>query len=392
MNTGDGYARTTSRYDVRGNQIETAWFDEHGEPTLLRKLGYSRQTVAYDAFGNKIELRMFGKDGEPVLCNDGFATMCWKYDDRGWMIGMSALGPDHEPVLHRLGMAHLSVRHDERGNVVEEAFFDTEGKPCLGEGGFFVRRARYDQFDNMVEASVFGMDGLPCLMKSGFASAVMSHDESGNLIEGHFFGLAGEPINSIEGYASAFADYDERGNCTTQRYFGADGKPAQRTNASCVDEKDLKGIFGDWRAHMLGALHAPEDMESIALGGFAAFEQRFDSRGNVTARWFVGTQGEPVEGPEGLARIEVDHGPLDLPLAIRGFRADGSPLPELRIDYTPCWDVDRLRFTTPDGVPWLNRQGYATMELLHDACYTHIETRYLDDAGNLVHVQSVDAG
>ncbi len=392
VNTADGYARATARHDARGNVIETAWFDPQGEPIFLKNYRYVRSTNAYDTFGNRIETRMFGKNGEPVLCVDHYATIRWKYDDRGQMIDMAAFGLDDEPVVHRIGTARIAVQYDNRGNTIEEACFGVDGNPGLCNDHFSIRRARYDQTDHEVEESVYGIDGKPCLHRRGFASVRKSYDDRGNVIEQCYFGLANEPVDTIEGYAAFAAEYDERGNCIAKRYRGADGKPALRTNSSCEDEEDLKGIFGIWRALMLGALYSPEDMERIARGGFAAFEQRFDPRGNVIARWFTGADGEPVEGPEGLARIEVEHDPLDQPLVIRGFRPDGSPLPELRIDYTPCWDVDRLRFTTADGAPWLNRQGYATMDLVHDACYTHIETRYLDEAGNLVHAQPADAG
>ncbi|OAD21788.1 hypothetical protein THIOM_002442 [Candidatus Thiomargarita nelsonii] len=64
LDATDGTHKTTGKYDERGNQIELAYFDAAGNPTL-HKDGYHKITVQYDASGNPTEVAFFDANGQP---------------------------------------------------------------------------------------------------------------------------------------------------------------------------------------------------------------------------------------------------------------------------------------------------------------------------------------
>ena len=69
----DGYAEMTANYDERGNQIETAFFDEEGKP-VRNNAGIARFEATYDERGNQIAGAKFDEGGKPVRDNDGIAS------------------------------------------------------------------------------------------------------------------------------------------------------------------------------------------------------------------------------------------------------------------------------------------------------------------------------
>ena len=80
----------------RGKEIERAYLDEAGKPTL-GKDGYARIARVLDPHSRPIEETYFDEAGKPTLSKSGYAKVAWTYD--------------------------------AAGNPVEEAYFDADGKP-----------------------------------------------------------------------------------------------------------------------------------------------------------------------------------------------------------------------------------------------------------------------
>lgn len=74
----DGYAVEKFTYDERGNEIGRAFFDETGEPVLL-KWRFSRYEVQYDDRGQLTEYRFFDSLGREVSQVDGHLSMEFFY-------------------------------------------------------------------------------------------------------------------------------------------------------------------------------------------------------------------------------------------------------------------------------------------------------------------------
>jgi YD repeat-containing protein len=53
-------------YDAKGNQVEEAYFNAEGKPTIRKDLGAARISWRYDDSGNQVEAALFGADGAPL--------------------------------------------------------------------------------------------------------------------------------------------------------------------------------------------------------------------------------------------------------------------------------------------------------------------------------------
>ncbi|MGE5388871.1 MAG: hypothetical protein ACM3NE_08280, partial [Hyphomicrobiales bacterium] len=63
---GLGAARVARAYDAQGNQVEVAYFNAEGKPTVAKDVGAARISWRYDATGRRVETAFYGADGAEV--------------------------------------------------------------------------------------------------------------------------------------------------------------------------------------------------------------------------------------------------------------------------------------------------------------------------------------
>lgn len=261
--TGDR-ARSTARYDVRGDLVETEHWGANGKPVIHHSC--ARVTNRYDGNGSVVETACFGVDGAPAL-RGNCARETRRYDERGDMVEEACFGVDGAEVPFagpprdgqsgagwERGRSRSTYRHDDFGRVIEERHFAPGGDPasfgecarmtyrygergyreeedCLGpdgtlawRGGCARKSLRHDARGNVVEEACLGPDGA-LSARSPIPRVTRTYDARGQMVEEAFFGPDDQPRPNTSGYARVTRKYDEGGNETETAWFGVDGEP-----------------------------------------------------------------------------------------------------------------------------------------------------------------------
>ena len=229
-----GYARFTTGYDDRGNEIEDAYFDEAGKPVRSTD-GFARLTTSYDARGNLIGAAYFDEQGKPVRSNNGFVRYTASYDERGNKTEVATFDEAGKPAQRKEGYARFTASYDEHANQIEGTYFDEAGKPVRSTDGYARFTASYDERGNQVEWACFGPGDEPAIDKSdGSHKVKSSYDESGNCTASEFYGVDGKPCLTKGGYARVTSNYDDFGHRLGQVEFDLTGN-------STVKKYDQRG-------------------------------------------------------------------------------------------------------------------------------------------------------
>ena len=128
MRHDDGYVKMTFAYDDRGYRIETAYFEEHGQPTLHTD-GYAVQRVKYNERGQLVETAHVGLDGSPVLRKQGYAKLRRTYNARGKVAQFAYFDTDDRLVQTVDGYATIKITYDDLGRETQREFLDVNGVP-----------------------------------------------------------------------------------------------------------------------------------------------------------------------------------------------------------------------------------------------------------------------
>ncbi len=326
----NSYSRITKKYNIRGQETEIAYFGIDGKPCLYNN-GYAKITMKYDESGNVTEFAHYGADGKLCVPKDGYAITTFKYDDRGHVIEYGYIGPDNKPCLHKDGYAKALHKFDEDGNILEITYLDLNGQPfqpkedeaveaeikeklkgfslevyldknekrCLKKNA--VVKARYSNDNNgrPSEVAYFDLDGKPCLFKMGAAKITYKHDAQGNLIELAFFGVDDHLCLCEKGFAKTTSQYDEQGNEIEKAYFGVDGQPCLSTEgASKVTWK-----FDKRGKALEQAFFGIDGQPCLLKDGYAKITWEYDKQGNETKITFYDEHGNEI--PYYVSAMEV---------------------------------------------------------------------------------------
>jgi hypothetical protein len=157
----DGYARTRTKVDDRGNPVLVSYFDADGLPTR-HKDGYARLRTEYDGLGRAVALAYLDEDGQPTPHRDGYAREALQLDRRGEVVGVAYEGPDGKPVADRYGVGRVVLRRDGRGNPVETAYLDAAGRPVRhGKLGYARCDVSFDEANKERGVAYFAEDDRP---------------------------------------------------------------------------------------------------------------------------------------------------------------------------------------------------------------------------------------
>jgi hypothetical protein len=162
--TGDQGKVTTTKYDAKGNSIESAYFDLNNRPILdSSDCECHRVTTAYDERGNLVQIAYFGIDDQPMITNgastdSGAHRATVSYDARGQRLDERYFGVHGEPVLNRNGYHRLTYTYDARGLLVEQAYFGTGNEPILS-GGVHRVVTTYDAGGKEVKRVLLDLEG-----------------------------------------------------------------------------------------------------------------------------------------------------------------------------------------------------------------------------------------
>ncbi len=183
-------AKTTYKYDKKGNKIEFNQYDSDG--SLVFKTTYK-----HDEKGNEKEKNDWNSDGSLDV------KYIYKYNEKGNKIEECY---DEDGVL----LETSTFKYDEGGNETEHIEYDSKGSLLRKE------TCKYDKKGNRIEASDYDSDG------SFIHKWTYEYNEKGNAIEKSYNHFGG----SKSKYTYKHEEYDKNGNWLKQIYFVAD-KPTE---------------------------------------------------------------------------------------------------------------------------------------------------------------------
>lgn len=334
INSRDGPARTTYRYNERWQPIEIAYFGSDGQPVVEKSVGAAKISQAFDRFGHLSGQDYFGVDGK--LRTTGVIHFRKEYDEQG-RITRTELDRAENPEVREI------QKFDTSGKLIETACVGkATGKPKNGPKGFAILRMAYDYMGNQAEFQVFDENGKPSYVL-GNSKQIAKYNTLGKKIETTDWGKEGivrlkyngsDLITSIEylkedgqprmgpsGYASVKTSYDTKGNLIGRRFFGADGR-------SCR-----------------------------SLDGYSSSESVFDSSGREIEWRLFDEDNSPINGNKGFHRKTWRYDDSGRLLEIAWHKEDGSPAPQSEHDnayrYTKAYDSQgvwrEVSYYLPEG-------------------------------------------
>ncbi len=274
-------SKSISKYDARGNQIESAEYESSGD---LK----SKRIFKYDAKGNNIELADYGSNG------DLKSKTISKYDAKGNEIESAAYKADGA-LDYKLTIIN---KYDTKGNRIEEATYDAEGfltktiykydargnqieQADYVAGGSLSSKIidKYDDKDNQIEGAVYYKGEA---LQSKFTC---KYDAKGNQIE-----VAGYKEDGVSD-GKSISKYDSKGNKIEEAQYKADGTSGGKSTykyddkgnkiewATYDEEGKLSKIrissytyYGDERGPLA------EDKTDVKIEGFEQYlQQELDS-------------------------------------------------------------------------------------------------------------------
>jgi hypothetical protein len=356
IDTTDGTHKMTGRYDKRGHRIEWAYFDVSGNPTIDKTDGTHKMTARYDERGNQIERAYFDVSGNPTIDKtDGTHKVTGRYDKRGHRIEWAYFDVSGNPTIDKTDGTHkMTCSYDERGNRIESAYFDTGGRPTLHKDGYHKVTGRYDERGNRIEWAYFDTEDRPMLYKDGYHKVTGRYDERGNRIEWAYFDTEDRPMLYKDGYHKVTGRYDERGNRIEWAYFDTEDRPmlykdgyhkvtgryderGNRIEWAYFDTEDRPMLYKDGyhkvtgrydeRGNRIEWAYFDAEGRPTLYKGYHEQTAKYDKRGNRTESAFFDTEGHPaLDAESGAHRALMERHVDKRTLTIMLFGTDGQPM------------------------------------------------------------------
>ncbi len=324
-----GFARTVSRYDLRGRAVEQSYFSVTGAPAV-DSAGISRFTATFDAV-NEIERTNHDTVGV-------FVTERRRFDARRRPVELATFDGDGKPTVGRstaivdteeldearamTSYAKVTMAYDAGGRMTEKAFFDERGELTIDSGEHVARWvARFNTQGKETSREWFGADGRP-ILKDGAARVEAKYDAWGSPIERAFFGLDAKPIAGKDGYAISRSKFDSRKLQIEIAFFDVEGKPTVDVTTGTAGWRSTWDKNGKESSRQYVGV---DGKPVAAKEGFARFAAAFDERGNETERSWYDADGKPVlvEGAAKITRVYDDKGEE---IETRWFGTTGAPI------------------------------------------------------------------
>ena len=356
VNSKDGPARTTYRYNERWQPIEIAYFGSNDQPVVEKNIGAAIIAQSFDRFGHLSGQDYFGVDGK--LRTTGVIHFRKEYDDQGRNI-RNELDSAESPNIRQI------QKLDTNGRMVEQSFIaKATGKPINGPKGFALLQTEYDERGNQIKYQVSDENGKPSYalgnskqlakynpigkkvettdwLKEGVAR--LKYDDADRVTSIEFLEEDGQPRIGPAGYASVKTSYDSKGNLISKKFLGADGRSC-RSNA-----------------------------------GYARSEFVFDSSGREIEHRLFDVDSSPINGNKGYHRNTSRYDDAGRLLELAWYKEDGSPSPQSDND-------DAYRFTVAyDSQGVCREASFYTLEgrkrMLLNTKSKPVEISFFDKAG-----------
>jgi YD repeat-containing protein len=314
--------KTRSVLDARGYIGETAYLDEHDQPTRNDD-GCAKVRMTNDEQGNQTEMACLDETDHPVRDTDGVAKVKRRYDERGRVTEAMYFGPHGRPERYEEQYVKVRLTYNPQGKVIERVYLDAADRPVHTKEGYAKLTYRYNLQGQLSEIAFLNGQDRPTPRQGGYAQLRRTYDVRGNLIEETFLDPQGNPVRHDDGYVKATFAYDDRGYRIEQAYFDEHGQPTWHTDGN-ARRRSKYNESGQLVEHTYYGLDGSPVL--LKEHGYAKVQWTYDVRGHVSQHAYFDPHDRPVQTVYGYAMIRVAYDDFGREMTREFLDVNGAPV------------------------------------------------------------------
>ncbi len=183
-----GTAVVHTNYDENNRSVKVWWTNLKEQPINKPGTKVARTESKYDTRGNEIEKTFWNAAGKPSVNDQGAFKQVHKYNDLGLVVYELNLNADGKPLTGTGVNPEGKCEYDKQGNMTKLECYDGYGKPRLSSDGFFRMTAKYNKQGKPTEVIYYGIDGKLVKSRSNeYAKKNTEYNTKGNEIRTNFY-------------------------------------------------------------------------------------------------------------------------------------------------------------------------------------------------------------
>lgn len=175
-------------YDTNNRPVTTWWSNLKNQPVNNPGTKVAKKISKYDKRGNEIETTFWGSDGKASVDEQGTFKRERKFNELGMVIYERNLDANNKPLTGKDLNPEGKCEYDRQGNLTKLECYDGYGKPRLSSDGFFRMTAKYNNQNCQTEVAYFGLNGNLVKSRSNeYAKKQSDYNNRGLLISARYF-------------------------------------------------------------------------------------------------------------------------------------------------------------------------------------------------------------
>lgn len=278
---------------------------------------------------------------EQQLAYDRQGRLIWSFQHQSPEVGLYF---DRNGVLGRRsasGAVRIEYEFHDGGYYKSFRYTDARGRPrASGDGSYGTRFAlAADHPGRYASETNLGPDGQPAMHPDGYLQIRYAYDEQDDLAEVSLWDLEGRRATHRQGWSRRkILERDEYGNLVRDQYLNRQGLP------------------------------------TVAVGGFAAAERKYNDRGHLVEHLYFDANGKPTWHVEGYHRIHYDYDTLGRRTGEKYFNPDDS-----RVLSSRGYTAVRYKYDERDGLAGIDFLGTKDEPVVITDGYSSLRARFNDD-------------
>jgi hypothetical protein len=171
------YSKIAFKYDENQFQIEKAYLDADGSPSLDENT-ISVYKTKYDQYGNTIQIDRYNTELSLLNSSMSYATVKYKYDSNFMRTEEAFYNAKGELWQDEEGIARY-VFEVLNGNVTKRLFYNSQNKPTMNRSGAYQIEISYDSFSNVTLERFLNKKGKKMNNLEGIHTVMFTYNENG---------------------------------------------------------------------------------------------------------------------------------------------------------------------------------------------------------------------
>ena len=216
MVNGENYFQEKNDFDDNLNILSIQYFDTDMNPinAVFGDVSYAKIGFKYDENKYQIEKAYFDADGAPSLDENMISVYKTKYDQYGNTLQIDRYNAELALLNSTMSYATVKYKYDANMMRTEEAYYNAKGELWQDEEG--IARYVYEVLNgNITKRLFYNSQNKPTIHRSGAYQIEISYDSFSNVTLERFLNKKGKKMNNLEGIHTVMYTYNENGFITS---------------------------------------------------------------------------------------------------------------------------------------------------------------------------------